>query len=136
MIYFLKVYFVLLSKHASDNQDLMIMLIVCLFVYCFMSRSRIFHLYGDVTITGEGLQNGPLSREGALSCHTCCDLGPRFSRFYPKSHPIQSPLTTHKRTWWIYSNPDPHGLCVKNLKSRELDSWILQNMTPLLSKRH
>ena len=23
----------------------------------FMSRSRIFHLYGDVTITGEGLQN-------------------------------------------------------------------------------
>jgi hypothetical protein len=25
--------------------------------YCFTSRSRIFHLYGDVTITGEGLQN-------------------------------------------------------------------------------
>jgi hypothetical protein len=31
---------------------------VCLFVYyCFTSRSRIFHLYGDVTIAGEGLQN-------------------------------------------------------------------------------
>ena len=29
----------------------------CLFIYCFTSRSRIFHLYGDVTITGEGLQN-------------------------------------------------------------------------------
>jgi hypothetical protein len=26
-------------------------------IYCFTSRSRIFHLYGDVTITGEGLQN-------------------------------------------------------------------------------
>jgi hypothetical protein len=26
-------------------------------LYCFTSRSRIFHLYGDVTITGEGLQN-------------------------------------------------------------------------------
>jgi hypothetical protein len=26
-------------------------------VYCFTSRSRIFHLYGDVTIAGEGLQN-------------------------------------------------------------------------------
>jgi hypothetical protein len=26
-------------------------------INCFMSRSRIFHLYGDVTITGEGLQN-------------------------------------------------------------------------------
>jgi hypothetical protein len=25
--------------------------------YCFTSRSRIFHVYGDVTITGEGLQN-------------------------------------------------------------------------------
>jgi hypothetical protein len=25
--------------------------------YCFMSNSRIFHLYGDVTITGERLQN-------------------------------------------------------------------------------
>jgi hypothetical protein len=26
-------------------------------IYYFTSRSRIFHLYGDVTITGEGLQN-------------------------------------------------------------------------------
>jgi hypothetical protein len=26
-------------------------------IYCFTSRSRIFHLYGDVTTTGEGLQN-------------------------------------------------------------------------------
>jgi hypothetical protein len=25
--------------------------------YCFTSRSRIFHLYGNVTFTGEGLQN-------------------------------------------------------------------------------
>jgi hypothetical protein len=28
-----------------------------LIIYCFMSRSRIFHLYEDVTIAGEGLQN-------------------------------------------------------------------------------
>jgi hypothetical protein len=26
-------------------------------IYCFTSRSRIFHLYEDATITGEGLQN-------------------------------------------------------------------------------
>jgi hypothetical protein len=26
-------------------------------IYGFMSRSRIFHLYGDVTIAGKGLQN-------------------------------------------------------------------------------
>jgi hypothetical protein len=45
-----------------------------------MSRSRIFHLYGDVTIVGErqqniGLCSVLLSREGSLSCHTCCDNG-------------------------------------------------------------
>jgi hypothetical protein len=28
-----------------------------LIIYCFTSRSRIFHFYGDVTITGKGLQN-------------------------------------------------------------------------------
>jgi hypothetical protein len=28
-----------------------------LVIYCFTSRSRIFRLYGDVTITGEVLQN-------------------------------------------------------------------------------
>jgi hypothetical protein len=28
-----------------------------LFIYCFKSRSRIFHLHRDVTIAGEGLQN-------------------------------------------------------------------------------
>jgi hypothetical protein len=27
-----------------------------LIIYGFTSRSRIFHLYGDVTIAGEGLQ--------------------------------------------------------------------------------
>jgi hypothetical protein len=27
------------------------------FFYGFTSRSRIFHLYGEVTIAGEGLQN-------------------------------------------------------------------------------
>jgi hypothetical protein len=84
-----------------------------------MSRSRIFHLYGDVTIAGEGLQNlglcsapGPLSREGSLSCHTCCNTGPRFFRSHPNDRPIQSPLTTHEGMWRIYSNPDPHGVSV------------------------
>ena len=35
---------------------------------------RIFHSYGDVTITGEGLQ----SSEGSLACHTNCDTGHPF----------------------------------------------------------
>jgi hypothetical protein len=39
--------------------------------------------------------------EESLSCHTCCDTGPRFFRSYPKDRPIQSLLTTHED---IYSN--------------------------------
>jgi hypothetical protein len=27
------------------------------YIYCFTFHSRIFHLYGSVTMTGEGLQN-------------------------------------------------------------------------------
>jgi hypothetical protein len=30
-------------------------------------------------------------------------------RSHPKDHPIQSPITTHKGMWRIYSCPDPHG---------------------------
>jgi hypothetical protein len=39
---------------------------------------------------------GPLSREGSLSCHTCCDTGPQFFRFHPKDPSIQSLL---RHTW-------------------------------------
>jgi hypothetical protein len=74
------------------------------------------HVYGDITITGEGLQNlglsrrsGPLSREESLSCHTCCDTEPRFFRSHSKDRPIYSPLTTRKGMRRTYFNPDPHG---------------------------
>ena len=60
-------------------------MIVCLFVWGLLSHSRIFHSYGDVTITGEGLQiltyvahSWPLSSEGSLACHTYCDTGHKF----------------------------------------------------------
>ena len=50
---------------------------VFFFVWGFSSHLRIFHLYGDVTIAGEGLQIltyarhvWPLSSEGSLACHT------------------------------------------------------------------
>ena len=56
---------------------------ICLFIYGgFSSHSRIFHSYGDVTITCEGLQilsyarhSWPLSSEGSLACHTYSDKG-------------------------------------------------------------
>jgi hypothetical protein len=53
--------------------------------------------------------SGPLSREGSLSCHTCCDTGSWFFQSNPKDHPIQSPLLKHNGVWMIYSNPNPHG---------------------------
>ena len=70
---------------------------VCLFVYCLSSRSRIFHSYGDVTITGERLQIltytrrlRPLSSEGSLACHTCCDTGHPFLRSSPRTRDIHT----------------------------------------------
>ena len=60
-------------------------LFICLFIWSLSSHSRIFHSYVDVTIAGEGLQiltyarhSWPLSSEGSLRCHTCCDTGLSF----------------------------------------------------------
>jgi hypothetical protein len=101
-----------------------------LIIYCFTSRWRISHLYGDVTITVEGLQNLGLCSalraffeqgEGSLSCHTCCDTGLRFFRSHPKDRPIQSPLTTRMGMRRIDSNPDPLGeQSLKFVKQRVL----------------
>jgi hypothetical protein len=41
-------------------------------------------------------RSGPWSREESLSCHICCDMGPRFFWFHPKDRPIQSLLKTRK----------------------------------------
>ena len=47
---------------------------VCLFGWCFTSHSKNFHLFGDIIMTGEGLQiltfarhSWPLSSEGFFS---------------------------------------------------------------------
>jgi hypothetical protein len=85
----------------EGKRQVLQILFVCLFVYCFTFHSRIFHLYGDVITAGEGLQNlalcsRPLSREGSLSCHTCCDTGPQPFRSHSKDRPIQLPLMTRK----------------------------------------
>ena len=60
-------------------QSIQCRLFVYLFFWSFSSHSRIFHLFGDVPIAGEGLQNftyarhsGPLSSEGSLACDTYC----------------------------------------------------------------
>jgi hypothetical protein len=72
-----------------------------LIIYSFTSRSRIFHLYGDVTTAGEGLQN-----LGLCSSLKAFEQGGIFYRatpavtrdldFSPKDRPNQSPFTTQK----------------------------------------
>ena len=51
-----------------------------LFVWSFSCHPLIVHSFGDVTISGEGLQSltytrhsCPLRSEGSLACHTYCD---------------------------------------------------------------
>ena len=44
-------------------------------------------------------RSGPLSREGTLSCHTCCDTGPRFSILIQRTGPF-SRLLRHTRGCW------------------------------------
>ena len=58
---------------------------ICLFVLGFSSHSIIFHSYGDVTMTFEGLQIftytrhlWPLGSDGSLACHIYCDTGHPF----------------------------------------------------------
>jgi hypothetical protein len=46
-----------ISPSWFDTQEYVMPMIDWLIIYGFTSLSRIFHLYGDVTIAGEGLQN-------------------------------------------------------------------------------
>jgi hypothetical protein len=48
---------VIVSSSTKDRETDIQDVVGWLVVYCFTSRSRIFHLYGDVTNAGEGLQN-------------------------------------------------------------------------------
>ena len=66
---------------------------VCLFVCSvfIVQLERIFHSYGDVTITGEGLQHLTyaqhfwlLSSAGSLVCHTYRDNGHPFTMVISK----------------------------------------------------
>ena len=52
----------------------------------FRHTQEFFHLYGNITIIGEGLQiltytqhSWPLSSEGYLACHIYCDMGHSFT---------------------------------------------------------
>ena len=70
---------------------------VCLLLIdiCLFGVYQSFHSYGDVTITGEGLQvltyarhSWQLSGEGSLACHTYCDTGHPFNNCH-----LRGPVT-------------------------------------------
>jgi hypothetical protein len=78
-------------------------------------NGRTFHLYGDVTITGEELQTMGLCSSlkafvqgGIFIVHTFCDARSQIFRSHSKDCPTQLPLTTLKVMWRTYSNLDPH----------------------------
>ena len=65
-----------------NDKNFKLFIAFCSFVWVLSSHLRIFHSYGDVSITREGLQiltyaqhSRPLSSEGSLACHTYCDTG-------------------------------------------------------------
>jgi hypothetical protein len=49
---------------------------------------------------------GLLTRRDLYRATPAVTRGLVFFRSHPKDRPIQSPLTTHKGIWRIYSNPD------------------------------
>ena len=90
---------------------------ISFFFHCclvFSSHSRIFPSYGDVTITGEGLNvltyarhSWRLSSEASLACHTYCDTGHPLNNGHLRGPMTLSPyaeLPTF-RLWDEHSNP-------------------------------
>jgi hypothetical protein len=83
----------------------------------FTSHLRIFHLYGDVTIAGEGLQNLGLCLVlrvfEQVGIFIVLHLLWHWTSVFPVSsdrprRPIQSPYTTHEGMSRIYFSPDPY----------------------------
>ena len=82
-----------------------LMILVWFFVCGLSSQSRFFHSYGDVTIVCEGPQiltyarhSWPLTSEGYLAFHTCCDTGHPFIMVIPEGASVynghlRGPLT-------------------------------------------
>ena len=80
----------------------MFVFFVCVGVFVSLEN---FHSYGDVTITGEGLQiltyarhSWSLSSEGSLACPTYCDTGQPFIMVNPE-YPWHSHLLPSFWQW-------------------------------------
>jgi hypothetical protein len=88
-----------------------------LILYSFTSRSGIFHLYGDVTVADEGLQNLGLCSALRAFEQWGIFIVPQLLWHGTSVFPVSSEGLPHsvasydtRGVWRIYSNPDPHGV--------------------------
>ena len=104
--------------------------LACLFVWSLSSPSRTFHSFGDVTISGEGLQIfnyarhlWQLSSDGSFTCHTYYDTrhpfimviseDPRLAHMMPSVWQwsvaawILTPNLLHSRRTLLSTAPPP-----------------------------
>jgi hypothetical protein len=68
--------------------------------------------------------SGTFSRDGSYRVTPTVTWNFGFFWSRPKDNPNQSPLTTHKGMWGIYSNLDPHvafHINIGNWHKKELD---------------
>ena len=98
------------------------MKLVCL---GFASHLRIFHSFGDVTITDEGLQilvytqhSWPLSSEGSLARHTYCDTGHLFMWSSLHEDPQYSHLLPNNWQWSCH-----YLFSMTYLSRRRIEPW-------------
>jgi hypothetical protein len=104
------------SSKRLQSLQLFIQQLDWLIIYGFTTRSRIFHLYGDVTIAGEGLQNlGLCSMLGAFE-QAGIFIVPHLLLHGTSVFPVSSEGPPHlvafydtQGVWRTYSYPDPHG---------------------------
>ena len=80
---------------------LFIFCLLVFFFFNFLSHLRIFHSFGDVTITSEGLQILtytrnllPSSSGGSLACHTYSDTGHPFIMVISEDRAFKSGAVT------------------------------------------
>ena len=108
------------------NTYMYVCMFVCLFVFYFPLEN--FHSYGDVTITGEGLQIltharhlWPLSSEGSLAWHTYWDTGHLFLM-------VISVLQLSCQHLFLRLRTVAAGIGTPNLPHAR---WLLWSTTPL-----
>jgi hypothetical protein len=65
-------------------------------------------------------RSGPLSREGSLTCHTCCATGPRFFGLIQRTVPFSSLLRHTRGCGGSILNPDPHRDLEKKISACEI----------------